>query len=72
MFLTHEMVVLPFLCSTFLISLAFLCNFHFRKSATSKKKDIDRQKQLNDWEETSPFFERNIPPHEIFALFLKD
>ena len=45
------------------ISLRFSFNKR-RKTATWKKKDNDPQKQLNNWEETSPFFERNIPPHE--------
>ena len=36
------------------------------------KKDGDRLKELNNWEETFPSFERNIPPHEIFELFLTD
>ena len=35
-----------------------------------KRKDC--QKQLNNWEETSPSFERNIPPHKIFELYLTD
>ena len=43
-----------------------------RKTVTRKKKDSDRLKQLNNWEETCPFFESNIPPHKIFELFLTD
>ena len=69
------MVVLSFLRSTFFISLTFLLCFSFqkkRKTVTWKKKDSDRLKQLNNWEETCPFFESNIPPHKIFELFLTD
>ena len=43
-----------------------------RETATWKKKDSDCQKQLNNWEDKSPCFERNIQPHEIFQLFLTD
>ena len=77
MFLTHEIVVLPFLCSTFLISLTFLCVFDFRKSVKQRneKKIVifkSNSQKLNNWDETPPSFERNIPPHEIFGLFLTD
>ena len=77
MFLTHEIVVLPFLCSTFLILLTFLCVFDFTKSVKQRneKKIVifkSNSQKLNNWEETSSSFERNIPPHEIFGLFLTD
>ena len=42
------------------------------KTITWKKKYSDCQKQWNNWEETSSSFERNIPPHETFELFLAD
>ena len=42
------------------------------KTATWKNKNSERQQQLNNWKETSSSFERNIPPHEIFVLFLRD
>ena len=64
MSLTHGKVVLPFLRSTFFISLTFLCVFHFRKSV----KQQHARKKI--WEETFPSFERNILLHELFELFL--
>ena len=73
MFLTHDMVVLPFPRSTFFNFIDIPLCFPFqekRKLTTWKKKDMDRQKQLNNWKETSSFFKRNIPPHEVFELFL--
>ena len=42
------------------------------KTATWEKKDRDPQKQLNNWKETSPSYERNIPPQDILELFLTD
>ena len=73
MFLTHDMVVLPFPRSTFFNFIDIPLCFPFqekRKLTTWKKKDMDRQKQLNNWKETSSSFKRNIPPHEVFELFL--
>ena len=49
MFLTHDMVVLPFPRSTFFNFIDIPLCFPFqekRKLTTWKKKDIDRQKQL--------------------------
>ena len=74
MFLIYEILILPFLHSSFFHFIEISLHFSFqkkRKKWTWNKQDSDHQKQLNNWDETSSY-ERNIPPYEIFEMFLAD